>query len=148
MLHFFFHFLLRCKSSHFFLSFYYYFLKGQVEGHIVASSSLSQWQEYNNIQNWLSFSFVNGLIINGGGQINGQGSIWWYRLLYDVADSVRNRIYCDPIFLFLFIFSLICWKFLSNMKWEKITIFTFLFFQMRIVMPLNATVNLILKADE
>ncbi|KAI8011374.1 putative polygalacturonase [Camellia lanceoleosa] len=53
--------------------------------HIVASSSLFQWQEYNNIQSWLSFSFVNGLIINGGGQINGQGSIWWYRLLYDAV---------------------------------------------------------------
>ncbi|KAI8011959.1 hypothetical protein LOK49_LG06G02017, partial [Camellia lanceoleosa] len=77
-------------------------------GHIVAPSSLSQWQEYNNIQNWLSFSFVNGLIINGGGQINGQGSIWWGGLgyernitfeeltLFEVENPIIiNQNYCD-----------------------------------------------------
>ncbi|KAI7989340.1 hypothetical protein LOK49_LG13G02139 [Camellia lanceoleosa] len=34
--------------------------------------------DYGAVGNdWISFQFVNGLIINGGGQINGQGSIWW-----------------------------------------------------------------------
>ncbi|CAL5391428.1 unnamed protein product [Camellia sinensis] len=49
----------------------------QVEGNIVAPSSLSQWPKFVGISKWISFEFVNGLIINGGGQINGQGSIWW-----------------------------------------------------------------------
>ncbi|KAF5951054.1 hypothetical protein HYC85_013047, partial [Camellia sinensis] len=49
----------------------------QVEGNIVAPSSLSQWPKFVGLSKWISFQFVNGLIINGGGQINGQGSIWW-----------------------------------------------------------------------
>ncbi|CAL5336914.1 unnamed protein product [Camellia sinensis] len=49
----------------------------QVEGNIVAPSSLSQWPKFVGLSKWISFQFVNGLTINGGGQINGQGSIWW-----------------------------------------------------------------------
>ncbi|KAI8011555.1 putative polygalacturonase [Camellia lanceoleosa] len=49
----------------------------QVEGNIVARSSLSQWPKFVGLSKWISFQFVNRLIINGGGQINGQGSIWW-----------------------------------------------------------------------
>ncbi|KAI8011375.1 putative polygalacturonase [Camellia lanceoleosa] len=54
----------------------------QVEGNIVAPSSLSQRPKFVSLSKWISFQFVNGLIINGGGQINGQGSTWWNALVY------------------------------------------------------------------
>ncbi|KAG1334150.1 putative polygalacturonase ADPG1-like [Cocos nucifera] len=45
----------------------------QVGGNIVAPNKL--WT--SELVNWISFRNVNNLTIDGSGQIDGQGSIWW-----------------------------------------------------------------------
>ncbi|OVA13260.1 Glycoside hydrolase [Macleaya cordata] len=57
----------------------------QVLGNIVAADKVSAWSGFDpNV--WLAFSNVNGLTIDGSGQIDGQGSVWWSRPCIDVDD--------------------------------------------------------------
>jgi hypothetical protein len=65
----------------FFLSFFsynyhgsQYFIIFQVGGIIVAPTNIQAW---NDKEKWISFANIDGLTINGGGQIDGQGSVWW-----------------------------------------------------------------------
>ncbi|KAK7258792.1 hypothetical protein RIF29_24379 [Crotalaria pallida] len=55
-----------CKSSsvHF-----------ELGGNIVAPKSRGAWG--NDKSKWIMFSDVSRLVFNGGGQINGRGSVWW-----------------------------------------------------------------------
>ena len=46
----------------------------QVGGTIAASANLKTWTDN---EKWIHFETVDGLFINGGGQIDGQGSVWW-----------------------------------------------------------------------
>lgn len=48
----------------------------QLLGKIIAPNNKSEWIGYH-INAWLTFSSINGLVISGGGQIDGQGSAWW-----------------------------------------------------------------------
>ncbi|KAI4317373.1 hypothetical protein L6164_025246 [Bauhinia variegata] len=49
----------------------------QVEGKLVAPESVAwKWPD-NNKDTWIKFSDINGLVINGGGTIDGQGAAWW-----------------------------------------------------------------------
>ncbi|XP_019413883.1 PREDICTED: probable polygalacturonase At3g15720 [Lupinus angustifolius] len=49
----------------------------KLEGNIVAPTSTNAWSEGDDKGKWIEFSAINGLLINGGGQINGHGSVWW-----------------------------------------------------------------------
>ncbi|KAE9615981.1 putative polygalacturonase [Lupinus albus] len=57
-----------CKSSS---------INFKVEGNIVAPSSTDAWTNDDDKSKWLEFVSIYGLIFNGGGQINGHGSVWW-----------------------------------------------------------------------
>eukprot|EP00257_Ricinus_communis_P027708 XP_025015122.1 probable polygalacturonase At3g15720 [Ricinus communis] len=59
-----------CKST---------YLHFQIQGSILAPNDVTAWE--NDKTNWLQFSDVNGLMIDGGGQIDGQGSVWWKQSL-------------------------------------------------------------------
>ncbi|XP_021906582.1 probable polygalacturonase At3g15720 [Carica papaya] len=48
----------------------------QIEGNIVAPRNPGEW-EGRDVQHWLEFSDVNGLLLSGSGVIDGQGSHWW-----------------------------------------------------------------------
>ncbi|RDY06239.1 putative polygalacturonase, partial [Mucuna pruriens] len=48
----------------------------QLEGNIVAPNSTKEWTGLNP-NRWIDFANINGLIIDGGGQIDGRGSVWW-----------------------------------------------------------------------
>ncbi|XP_019223377.1 PREDICTED: probable polygalacturonase At3g15720 [Nicotiana attenuata] len=48
----------------------------QVLGNITAPQNLTEWVGCEN-DSWLYFTGISGLIINGTGQINGQGATWW-----------------------------------------------------------------------
>ncbi|XP_070040066.1 probable polygalacturonase At3g15720 [Nicotiana tomentosiformis] len=48
----------------------------QVLGNITAPQNLREWVGCEN-DSWLYFTGISGLIINGTGQINGQGAAWW-----------------------------------------------------------------------
>ncbi|KAK1396919.1 hypothetical protein POM88_006782 [Heracleum sosnowskyi] len=47
-----------------------------LSGNIVAPNNKLEWTGYH-IDAWLTFSYVNGLVITGNGLIDGQGSVWW-----------------------------------------------------------------------
>ncbi|KAJ7957259.1 Pectin lyase-like superfamily protein [Quillaja saponaria] len=50
----------------------------KVEGNIVAPKSIREWKWQDNEKGrWIRFSNIVGLVINGGGQIDGQGAAWW-----------------------------------------------------------------------
>ncbi|XP_042478746.1 probable polygalacturonase At3g15720 [Macadamia integrifolia] len=50
----------------------------QVLGNIVAPNDISEYIKDDEIDDkWLGFSNITGLVIDGFGLINGQGSIWW-----------------------------------------------------------------------
>ncbi|KAK9912405.1 hypothetical protein M0R45_036272 [Rubus argutus] len=46
----------------------------QLNGNIVAPNDMNAWRDKDK---WVQFVDVQGLIINGGGQIDGQGHVWW-----------------------------------------------------------------------
>ncbi|CAN1242551.1 Probable polygalacturonase At3g15720 [Linum perenne] len=54
-----------CKSST---------ISVQIDGNIVAPK-MANWK--GDASTWLVFNLVQGLIINGNGQLDGQGSDWW-----------------------------------------------------------------------
>ncbi|CAL0308580.1 unnamed protein product [Lupinus luteus] len=49
----------------------------KLEGNIVAPTSTDAWAQGDDKTKWIEFNDIDGLIMNGGGQINGQGSVWW-----------------------------------------------------------------------
>ncbi|KAL8245088.1 hypothetical protein R6Q59_011346 [Mikania micrantha] len=49
----------------------------QLLGNIVAPKTLHGWKGCVKNRAWINFISVRGLTINGPGQINGRGSIWW-----------------------------------------------------------------------
>ncbi|CAK7353656.1 unnamed protein product, partial [Dovyalis caffra] len=75
----------------------------QVAGNIVAPRTVAAWSSCGTLC-WLCFYSVNGLILDGSGQIDGQGSEWWKAALYfhdcnnlqlnglNVINSPRNHV--------------------------------------------------------
>ncbi|KAK7280838.1 hypothetical protein RIF29_08362 [Crotalaria pallida] len=52
----------------------------QLEGTIIAPNSVEAWKWPNDDgkkDKWVQFSDIDGLVINGGGTIDGQGAPWW-----------------------------------------------------------------------
>ncbi|CAN1166327.1 Probable polygalacturonase At3g15720 [Linum perenne] len=52
----------------------------QLQGILVAPSSISAWGNAD-LDDWIEFSHVTNLIIDGGGKIDGRGQIWWVQAL-------------------------------------------------------------------
>ncbi|CAL9025252.1 unnamed protein product [Prunus brigantina] len=46
----------------------------QIQGSIVAPNDIGAW---TNKEMWIQFSNVQGLSVNGGGRIDGNGAVWW-----------------------------------------------------------------------
>lgn len=46
-------------------------------GNVVAPDNLDAWINCSTLYKWLAIHYVDGLIFNGFGHINGQGSPWW-----------------------------------------------------------------------
>nr|DAD29108.1 TPA_asm: hypothetical protein HUJ06_030576 [Nelumbo nucifera] len=49
----------------------------QISGNIVAPVDASAWNKDADKGHWILFDSINGLVISGSGEINGQGSYWW-----------------------------------------------------------------------
>ncbi|KAJ7979172.1 Pectin lyase-like superfamily protein [Quillaja saponaria] len=50
----------------------------KLEGKIVAPKSMNAWKWSDSVRDmWIQFANIDGLVINGGGQIDGQGAVWW-----------------------------------------------------------------------
>ncbi|XP_031107674.1 probable polygalacturonase At1g80170 isoform X1 [Ipomoea triloba] len=74
-----------------------------VSGTVVAPGSPPDWNGLDTSQ-WLSFNGVNGLIVDGGGIIDGQGKKWWDQSCRDhpnmegctcLAPSAMKFMYCN-----------------------------------------------------
>ncbi|XP_068336550.1 probable polygalacturonase At3g15720 [Pyrus communis] len=69
----------------------------QILGKIVAPSNLDAWKECGS-ESWLTFLKVTNLIINGTGDINGQGSPWWSNAT--LLNHILNALHfnqCDNL---------------------------------------------------
>ncbi|KAI3792054.1 hypothetical protein L2E82_05923 [Cichorium intybus] len=73
-----------CKSST---------LHIQLQGNIIAPLTLDGWNDCPHNQFWLEFRLVQGLTIDGPGQFDGQGSIWWgnQALHFNACNGLRLR---------------------------------------------------------
>ncbi|KAF1002724.1 hypothetical protein AG4045_019568 [Apium graveolens] len=69
-----------CKSPNIYL---------KLSGTIVAPNNKLEWTGYH-INAWLTFSYINGLVITGDGQIDGQGSAWWSQPCLQDLHTVCN----------------------------------------------------------
>ncbi|KAK7379631.1 hypothetical protein VNO80_05095 [Phaseolus coccineus] len=48
-----------------------------LEGTVIAPESVGVWKFLDERRKWMEFSDICGLVIKGGGQIDGQGAAWW-----------------------------------------------------------------------
>ncbi|GAU51493.1 hypothetical protein TSUD_413770 [Trifolium subterraneum] len=49
-----------------------------IRGTITAPQSREHWKsDSNDHDSWITFNHISGLIVNGGGTLNGQGASWW-----------------------------------------------------------------------
>ncbi|KAI4317378.1 hypothetical protein L6164_025250 [Bauhinia variegata] len=50
----------------------------QLQGDLVAPQRVNAWKwQDNGRDTWIEFSDISGLVVNGGGKIDGQGASWW-----------------------------------------------------------------------
>eukprot|EP00253_Pinus_taeda_P010142 PITA_10142 len=49
----------------------------QISGNLIAPSNNNLWNPQIPNQHWLEFTKVDGLTVNGGGSLDGQGASWW-----------------------------------------------------------------------
>ncbi|QCE13052.1 polygalacturonase [Vigna unguiculata] len=49
----------------------------QLEGTVIAPKSIGDWKFLNEERKWIEFSDISGIVIEGGGVIDGQGAAWW-----------------------------------------------------------------------
>ncbi|KAK1551336.1 hypothetical protein Q3G72_034095 [Acer saccharum] len=70
-----------CKSQN---------VKVQILGKIVAPASVEDWTDCKS-ESWLSFYDVHGLIMQGSGTIDGQGSAWWKALFFHSCNNFDLR---------------------------------------------------------
>nr|XP_043612087.1 probable polygalacturonase At3g15720 [Erigeron canadensis] len=65
----------------------------QIRGMVIAPEDPNSW---NGCETgvWLLFSNVNGLIMDGGGMINGRGRAWWTKsyLTYDIKNAFKCAV--------------------------------------------------------
>jgi polygalacturonase len=64
----------------------------QLDGKIIAPTTPGAWK--SGLLQWIEFTKLNGITIQGKGIIDGQGSVWWNNLpTYNPEDSeVKDAI--------------------------------------------------------
>lgn len=68
---------------------YIYFF--QLDGTIIAPTSSKPWG--SGLLQWLEFTKLKGIAVQGTGTIDGRGSIWWQNSIYDdPLDGESNLI--------------------------------------------------------
>jgi hypothetical protein len=69
----------------------------QVSGKILAPDNTNAWEGYD-FRNWVTFKNVSGLTINGDGQIDGNGAIWWLNGMDETVERPKVSIYHEVKF--------------------------------------------------
>lgn len=63
----------------------------QLEGTVIAPKSNGDWKFLDEKKKWIEFSDISGLVIGGGGLIDGQGAAWWNFTDVSVKPTVRSN---------------------------------------------------------
>ncbi|OWM78267.1 hypothetical protein CDL15_Pgr015086 [Punica granatum] len=71
-------------------------LKVELLGSIIAPSNPSAWAGFDQSK-WLRFESVNGLTLDGKGQIDGQGSAWWQLCGKALSFHATNNLKVDGL---------------------------------------------------
>ncbi|XP_045810463.1 probable polygalacturonase At3g15720 [Trifolium pratense] len=68
-----------------------------IRGTITAPKNREHWKsDSNDHDSWITFSHISGLVVNGGGTLNGQGASWWDKNGSDRPTAVRF-LGCDNL---------------------------------------------------
>jgi len=63
----------------------------QLEGTVIAPKSIGDWKFLNEERKWIEFSDISGIVIEGGGVIDGQGAAWWNSDDVSMKPTVRSN---------------------------------------------------------
>ncbi|CAL5188784.1 unnamed protein product [Lathyrus oleraceus] len=75
-------------------------VKVELGGTIIAPKNMEDWKwAQDNVLVWISFEHIYGLVVNGEGQINGQGAPWWKEYPNDESKrpSAFKFIKCERL---------------------------------------------------
>ncbi|KAL5100221.1 hypothetical protein RYX36_004548 [Vicia faba] len=75
-------------------------LKVELSGTIIAPKNMEDWKWAEDKETaWIRFEGINGLVVNGEGQINGQGAPWWKEYPNDESKrpSAINFVGCEGL---------------------------------------------------
>ncbi|XP_058775363.1 probable polygalacturonase At3g15720 [Vicia villosa] len=75
-------------------------VKVELSGTIIAPKNMEDWKWAEDKETaWIRFEGINGLVVNGEGQINGQGAPWWEKYPNDESKrpSATKFIGCEGL---------------------------------------------------
>jgi len=49
----------------------------KIEGKLEAPKTMDGWRDSKCVNSWIKFAEIQGLQVNGSGQLDGHGSLWW-----------------------------------------------------------------------
>ncbi|CAJ2653288.1 unnamed protein product [Trifolium pratense] len=68
-----------------------------IRGTITAPQNREHWKsDDNDHDSWITFNHISGLVVNGGGTLNGQGASWWDKNASDRPTALRF-LGCDNV---------------------------------------------------
>ena len=49
----------------------------KIEGKLEAPKTVEGWSDSKHVHSWIKFAEIQGLHVNGSGQLDAHGSLWW-----------------------------------------------------------------------
>ncbi|XP_014521688.1 probable polygalacturonase At3g15720 [Vigna radiata var. radiata] len=71
----------------------------RLEGTVIAPKSNGDWKFLDEKKKWIEFSDISGLVIGGGGLIDGQGAAWWNFTDVSVKPTALHFHNCKDVIL-------------------------------------------------
>ncbi|GAU42073.1 hypothetical protein TSUD_326510 [Trifolium subterraneum] len=69
-----------------------------INGNITAPESRENWKsDSNDHDSWITFNHISGLVVNGGGTLNAQGSSWWDKNEASDRPTALRFLGCDNL---------------------------------------------------
>ncbi|GAU48423.1 hypothetical protein TSUD_405530 [Trifolium subterraneum] len=69
-----------------------------IRGTITAPQNREHWKsDSNDHDSWITFNHISGLVVNGGGTLNGQGASWWDKKDASNRPTALRFLGCDNV---------------------------------------------------
>ncbi|WJX39435.1 hypothetical protein P8452_26979 [Trifolium repens] len=69
-----------------------------IKGTITAPKNHEHWKsDSNDHDSWITFHHISGLVVNGGGTLNGQGASWWDKKGASNRPTALRFLECDNL---------------------------------------------------